>query len=149
MATIQARLHPLDTPTKSQSSSRAKKTGLVAQKTLNTKPASQKPTKRIDLIVDLTSPHGKPVLSFPEEDMDTLTTKLTSIDISSDEHSSDELELIEKFETPKPKIQQHLQFPKSKRSERANSLCDSIVGTSPALPRARPDSKRAPRRRFC
>ncbi|KAJ1800598.1 hypothetical protein LPJ59_000969 [Coemansia sp. RSA 2399] len=144
--------HLPDTPTKQLLSSSAKKPGSVSytQKTLtNAKSASRTLKQRIDLIVDLTSPHGKPVLSFPDDDLDTLTTKLTSIDISSDEQSSDDLELIEKFKAPKPKIQQHLHFPKSKRSELANSLCSSIVGTSPALPRTRPDSKRSSRRRFC
>ncbi|KAJ2855739.1 hypothetical protein GGI22_004029 [Coemansia erecta] len=144
--------HLPDTPTKQQLSSSAKKPGSVSytQKTLaSAKSSSHTLEQRIDLIVDLTYPHGKPVISFPDDGLDTLTTKLTSIDISSDEQSSDDLELIEKFQAPKPKVQQHLHFPKSKRGDLANSLCSTIVGTSPALPRTRPGSKRSSRRRFC
>ncbi|KAJ1664828.1 hypothetical protein IW140_003894 [Coemansia sp. RSA 1813] len=152
LASSLPQMHSLGTPTKQRPRSVAKKPGSVADALKNTtsaKPSSHKLASHIDLIVDLTSPHGKPVISFPDEDLGMLASKLTAIDISSDEQSSDDLEVLEQFETPKPKIQKEQQFQKAKRSELANSLCSSIVGTSPASPRTRPEQKRAPRRRFC
>ncbi|KAJ2661152.1 hypothetical protein IWW48_002563 [Coemansia sp. RSA 1200] len=53
----------------------------------------QRPAQRIDLVVDLTSPSGKPIVFSPGEDLEVLSGRLTTVNISSDEQSSDDLEM--------------------------------------------------------
>ncbi|KAJ1993651.1 hypothetical protein GGI25_001541 [Coemansia spiralis] len=99
--------------------------------------------------IDLTSPSERSILSTSNEEMIRLTSKLTTINISSDEQSSDELEVLD-IARPK-KVQQHLRFPKkSKRSQIADSICSTIVDTTPvSTPRKPPRSRTCSSQQAC